>query len=389
MKKTQRIKAFFDTKIPICLLGFDFFYEKIKKSLSDKHSEQLKALHETGFSSDIGVYLSKYAFLNYYYANPFACLPKAIKDLSTSSVAWEADLSSTNFAELKTAHSAYIDIKPCATKKDEFVVSGQLCEQMLTDELTVDRLINDLIIQLLLAKKISPQEYFRTIHFSSSNEHTLPHTIMDKLIYSRRISFSSREYRDYHMPEKTIKEALLFFSTLKNYKITVKFDFSGSVKSFSTGLMFTQRLNDMLQAISACATTVLKANEKFPELFSKKFNFYFQDNNCNSLVTRKITVDQYVQIEDAYLYNCTIHEAKIGAQLGADYLVIADPNHSGYFLSDLIVKAIYHKFSSMDMDGIFLMYQVPLNKFFDTLEYGKFLEESVQFYDRIGSHLVP
>ena len=123
MKKTQRIKAFFETKIPICLLGFDFFYEKIKKSFADRHTVQLNSLHKMGFSSDIGIYLCKYAFLNYYYSNPFVCLPRAIEDLNTHSGVWGADLTSMNIAELKTVHSAYIGIKPCATKKDEFVVS--------------------------------------------------------------------------------------------------------------------------------------------------------------------------------------------------------------------------------------------------------------------------
>lgn len=371
---------------PIGFIGFKSFYRNFLAYLNLKHAPQLEKLRLQGFSSDLKVYIREYTVWEYYCSNPLQTFAKASSKLETFSDLWNTSIYSDSVSGLKTAHSSHITIKVTSDKPHEFIVSGALSEQMLKDSLTVSCLINDMIYKILVARKMSPVYVMRLLSFSSPNEETLPGTIVNKLIYSRRVSYN---WDRHSISKDEINQALMFFSSLKKYQICLEDKCPGSVQRFSSAVEFMQRINGTLQSISACADTVIQAIAKFPELTSNSFNFCFQDINCNSVVTRKIIVDQCVKIEDAYVYNCTKNESKICAQTNHDYLFLLTPNTTEYLLSDLIIKAMYHRFGSIPVDNTFLMYQDPDTKFTDNVSEACTLEQSLCFYDRVLYHLIP
>lgn len=380
--------SLFEKLMPLALLGSNTFVSKMNAYFSEKYASRLIELQTRGFSGNISVYLHEHSFIKFYYENLFKSISYAITTLDAATDIWVAHPDHAKELDILSAHSCLIKVKEDKDNSRNFNVSGPFCEKLLKDALAGDSIIYNLIYGLIRKKGLSDLRIDKLILVNSNNEVSRPNTIIDKLIYSYKIQFSTEKN---FFNRKDAISALEFFAELKTYSLCLNMSHSGDLKIFSLGLEFNKRINELIQSIAACAELLLQANAKYDLFLDYRFNFSFNDSHCNSVIDRRVTVDQCSHLPGIQFYNCTTLDFKEGITSENDYLV-STANSAGeanYSLYDLVIKAIYCKSGFTEKEDIELLYQNQQFGIFDQCNTKAFLIKSLGFYDRLPVHLCP
>lgn len=378
----------FEKLMPLALLGSNTFLSKMKAYFSEKYASRLKELQTNGFSGDISVYLHEHSFIKFYYENLFKSISYAITALDEATDIWVAHPDHAKEFDILSAHSCLIKVKEDKDNSRNFNVSGPFCEKLLKDAIVVDSIVYNFIYGLIRKKGLSDLRIDRLILVSSNNEVSRPNTIIDKLIYSYKIQFSTEKH---FFNRKNARSALEFFADLKRYSLCLNMNHSGNLKIFSLGLELNKRINELIQSIATCAELLLQANDKYDLFLDYRFNFSFNDSHCNSVIDRRVTVDQCSYLPGIQFYNCTTFDCKDGITSEDDYLVSTfnSDREVNYSLYDLVIKAIYCKSGVTEKEDIELLYQNQQLSIFDQCNTHAFLTKSLGFYDRLPIHLCP